>query len=737
MKQSFGLQNEKQIYPARNNSRITLIISVLLALAYLTSVWYVLDAKLLLGDDWISATYDHSEWRTNEGNLPTYGAWDLETHIWKTKHLMDNFPNYQWSPDWYMGMPLFEYYQLGFYAVHAALTILTGLSLARSALVLILFGHLLATFMTFFLCFAASRRVLVSALSATFILANTFLTLRSYGWEPITVVFLFLYPLGLLFFLRDPLHPFRLSIIITLAVAYLSHPLIFFSLLMYMGLYLLAISLRREENPGNIRYFGSYFATIIASVLVSAVQFIPQITYSQVTSGAHMGLKYLPFYHIPYNIITPWDFFFDAGNLKGPGPIIMIAVVLFVFFSFLERRSKLPNFNRLTNNKLIVGTSVVLFVMVLFYYMQLFNIFPMNLLRSIQYHRIIPEFMITSALLVASLSNITFSFRSRVIYYSLLIGFVVASSILVYNIQTHWETTDSIGGQPEFIDTQFSGRISFPYTDQSFAVRNSFNYTPQTYGYYEQGITNPYADELFSISSGFHEAGITILYLKAANVKRLYVNMNEGTRDKQLIQKMNNTLPLIITNNTRYGYYDIPIQDASFAQTVSFEKSRQVQQNLVGCRILFKETYCGSNKEEFVSVDRAEQVYLASYVGLLEYEQLAQATFIEKDPDHYSIKVVNATSDTAIVVKMTHDTNFIATLDQKKIPIETIGPSYMLIYPQQTGTYTIELVYHTSPERRIGMWISIITIIALVLFFLIKPRIRSLKVPLIPKGDMK
>src|SRR3989338_3444861 len=107
-------------------------LGLFLALAFLLGVWIALDQKLLFGKAWISETYDNEEWRTNEGNLHTFGAWDIEAHIWKTEYLMNNFPNFNWNPYWYLGMPLLKYYQSGFYFMHWFFIYLTGLSTARS-----------------------------------------------------------------------------------------------------------------------------------------------------------------------------------------------------------------------------------------------------------------------------------------------------------------------------------------------------------------------------------------------------------------------------------------------------------------------------------------------------------------------------------------------------------------------------------------------------------------------------
>ena len=187
----------------------------------------------------------------------------------------------------------------------------------------------------------------------------------------------------------------------------------------------------------------------------------------------------------------------------------MIAFLLLIIFAYLQYFSKDKDSyvkKRLHNHELISGLILVLIVMILFYYMELFNIFPMNILRSIQYHRIIPEFLITAAVLVAAMSNMTYTYRQKVMFYSMLIAFVAVSGIIIYSVQTHWVTTSDISSKPEFIYDDVKGRISTSYTDQSFAVRNSFTYKSQVFGYYEQGITNPYVDEIFSVSSGFHNA---------------------------------------------------------------------------------------------------------------------------------------------------------------------------------------------------------------------------------------
>ncbi|MDO8508207.1 MAG: hypothetical protein Q7S27_00820 [Nanoarchaeota archaeon] len=722
--------------PAREKKwSIIKYISLILAIIFIVFVWFILNYKLLLGDSWISPTYDNPDWRTNEGNLRTYGAWDFETHIWKTEYILNNFPHFNWNPYWYLGMPLIKYYQSGFYIMNILVMFLTGFNAAKAGLFLVMFGHLIAVLLTFLLCYKVSKKIFVSAFCSIFLLANTFITLRSYGWEPISVVFIFLYPLGLLVFLKDPLKPFRFSIMLVLAISYLCHPLIFFSLAMSYGLYLFSVAIRhgKESRVSQYgHYIAKYFAVVFCSLLISAVQFFPQLSYIQKSSGAHMGVSYIPFYHIPYNIITLTDFLFDAGNLKGPGLVIMVALFLVIVFGIYDLKNKNK---RLIKNEVVAGFILIVTVMVLFYYMERYNIFPMNFFRSIQYHRIIPEFIIAACVLIASLSNVMNEKNEKIFYYSVLIIFVLASSIVIYDVQAHWQTTEDISGQPEFIYDEFDGRISFPYTDQSLAVRSSFQEIPQVYGYYEQGITNSYSDELFSVSSGFHEKETTILYLKAANVARLYINTEEGDPDKIMMKKLDE-LEFNHTKGERYGYFTIPLEDHSMAEVVDASSTAKLKLLEPGCRIIFKEKYCNSEREEFVSLDHDERRYLEEYIKILEQSNEADVKFEMINPDEYNINLENAKVNSEVVVKMTYDSDFKAKINGEEIEIEKIGPEFMLLKPKKEGKYTIVLRYGISKVIIIGAIVSIISFIAFVLLFIFKPKFRKTRFEF-SKGDMK
>lgn len=695
----------------------------ILGILVIILAWFFLNYKFLFGGNWISETYENVNWRTNEDNLQTHGAWDFEAHVWKSEYIMKNFPHFQWNPYWYMGSPLIKYYQPMFYFVNILVTLITKINLAKSALLVVIFGQLLAAIFLFILSYKFSRSIIAATILPISLIGSYFITLRSYGWEPISIAFMFLFPLALLIYFKEPLRPLRFSMAIILTISYLAHPLIFFSVAMVMGLYIFSISIeKRSEIIGYNNVYIQYFAIIFIGLMIGAVQFFPQLSYKQVTSGAHMGVKYIPFYHVQYNVITLKDFFFGSTNLKGPGPIVLAAIIMIIFFALTDNKRFLKK--DIFKNSIIRSLMFILFVMILFYYLEEFNIFPMNVLSGIQYHRIIPEIIIVSALVIASLSNIITKPNQKIFYYSVLSALFISYLVMIYLLQLNWQTINDISNKPEFLKNDFVGRISFPYSDQSLSVRNSFTEIPQVYGYYEQGITNPYADELFSVSSGFHNSNLTLLYLEATNVKRVYINNQEGERDK-ITFKLLSPLKYYTNKNDRYGYFEIPLKDPSYSQAVDINSAESVRKEEPGCRVLYQEKYCGSVNEEFVSSDYEEIRYLQDYVTMLNepYNTTAEMKMI--NPEDYQIKVTASKESSAVIIKMTYDSDFHAYINNKEIKIEKVGPDFMLLIPKTAGDYTIELKYKTSKVIIIGAIISILSLILTILFFIFWPRFKN------------
>jgi hypothetical protein len=266
-------------------------------------------------------------------------------------------------------------------------------------------------------------------------------------------------------------------------------------------------------------------------------------------------------------------------------------------------------------------------------------------------------------------------------------------------------------------------------------VRSSFQDIPQAYGYYEQGVTNSYDDEIFSVSSGFHNTSMMILYLRAADITRLYINREAGIRNIMVQDRLNGTLPYI-EQNYRYAYFAIPIRNPEFAQAVPEMAAEggvdYVQSKKVGCREIYKTVYCDSHLEEFVGKDTKEIEYLTAYVNMLENPYYATAKFTRINPDNYRIDVFNATADTAVVIKMTYDKAWLATVGDKRLDLEIIGPDFMVVRPKQSGDYTINMKYRINKEYLIGAVMTVTTFLGLCVYFFFKPK----KNFNFPDGDM-
>ncbi|MFW6282560.1 MAG: hypothetical protein ACOC1P_00705 [Minisyncoccales bacterium] len=175
--------------------------------------------------------------------------------------------------------------------------------------------------------------------------------------------------------------------------------------------------------------------------------------------------------------------------------------------------------------------------------------------------------------------------------------------------------------------------------------------------------------------------------------------------------------------NERYGYFNLELENPELIQAVSLAEAENVQQYKPGCRTISKDVYCGSEKEEFVTLDYDEQRYLKKYLGLLNSGK-SNISFEKINPQHYQINVVNASTDTAILVKMTHDKDFTAEINNEEVDIEQIGPDFMLIIPEKEGDYTINLRYNMSNLIIIGAVISVVSFFILI-FISVFPQKKS------------
>src|SRR3989344_3457598 len=171
------------------------------------------------------------------------------------------------------------------------------------------------------------------------------------------------------------------------------------------------------------------------------------------------------------------------------------------------------------------------------------------------------------------------------------------------------------------------------------------------------------------------------------------------------------------TSNSRYAYYEIPLNNYEFAQAVNGEAIEDLQKYRPECREMFKDMYCGSFKEEFVARDPAEREYLQRYVDIINTPNDANAQIEMVNPDRYVVHVTNADVDTYVIVKMTYDKDFTANVNGEKLEIDDVGPYFMLLKPGKQGDYDIELAYNVSKTIIIGGITSGVSLLVLIIVF--------------------
>src|SRR6185436_18572041 len=84
------------------------------------------------------------------------------------------------------------------------------------------------------------------------------------------------------------------------------------------------------------------------------------------------------------------------------------------------------------------------------------------------------------------------------------------------------------------------------------------------------------------------------------------------------------------------------------------------------------------------------------------------------------MSVRGASRDTAIVVKVTRDSGFSAALEGSAgpIPIEPVGPDFMLLQPARAGNYDLVLRHEASAIERAGRRVGVVSwvLLAIVAF---------------------
>lgn len=205
-----------------------------------------------------------------------------------------------------------------------------------------------------------------------------------------------------------------------------------------------------------------------------------------------------------------------------------------------------------------------------------------------------------------------------------------------------------------------------------------------------------WVDVSYEINKG-ESGALTTLWLKAMNIRYIVVNYPQsGTPwvDFTFPEKLEGLLTPVYS---RHGFkiFEVPLASNGLAEVVNLETIRhatirepQDEQGLVE----FLSTY-GS-----VTGATAEVRYDPS-----------------QDPDRLSIEVQGATHGTGILLKMTYDRRWRAYIQDRELPIERIGPDFMLITPGKDGDFSVTFQCGKLPTEKMGFVVSCAaTLLALV-----------------------
>ena len=262
------------------------------------------------------------------------------------------------------------------------------------------------------------------------------------------------------------------------------------------------------------------------------------------------------------------------------------------------------------------------------------------------------------------------------------------------------QPTTSLANVPEY---QISEWLSTHVKDESvFATGsvafwlNVFSDVRQIRGGSDQGATNAWwAAVTYQILTG-KDPSVSVLWAQAWNVKYVVVDFPNSTtayHDYTYPDKFIGVLPL------RYyfegvGVYEVPLVHPALVQPISASEALSLSP---------------------IS-DILETRGVSAYVHLSQSSNTtSRIMYVINNSDLITISVTNASNDTAILVKTTFDPNWHADLEGTPIPIRQIGPDFMVLYPDTTGNYRIELHYDRSDGEVIGLYATITTIIILAL----------------------
>ena len=248
----------------------------------------------------------------------------------------------------------------------------------------------------------------------------------------------------------------------------------------------------------------------------------------------------------------------------------------------------------------------------------------------------------------------------------------------------------------EWLSTHVADERAYATGTPAFWL-NVFSNVQQIRGGSEQGATNGWwAPAAYEINLG-RDAQLSVLWAQAWNVKYIVVTFPNATtayRDYVYPEKFIGVLPLRYYYQG-FGVYEVFLPQPALVQAVSARAARSLKPI--------------SNANDANA--------LSDYITLVDTAVPGtHVSYARPNPDELSISISNGSPDTAILVKITYDPSWEARLDNgDPVPISQIGPGFMIAYPQRPGDYRLDLHFNRSTGQLVGYFITVTTLVAVVL----------------------
>jgi len=594
------------------------------------------------------------------------------------RFILENYPHINWYPLWYLGFPFHLTYPPLVPYLTALVSAVSGVSAARSYRVLVALIYVLCPVTLYFFAQRLMRSrfwASVCALAYVFFPSSYYLcfpdaaqrlqacpsvrlvNLAFYGEGPHTLG-LAITPLAALFFLEAVEKPRSRNCVlaaVSVAAVALVNLIAFFALAVILAVLLLV------ELSRGIPLNAVWKAFICLSLAYGLIAFTYDASF--VRASVAFGEQGT----------SPWGWLMTLLLLTGS---ILVA--------------------RLTAKRgmgwAVAATWVVAFGGII----SLWRLFGLTV--APQPKRYIPELDMGIALLIGLAAK---SLSQQGGLKRFLIAAVVIAAALSFVLS--WRASWSIAEPNEDITNTVEYQVAVHleslvscgeriYATGSTAFwLNVFTNIPQVRGGSDQGATNPWwAHIMYQVNTG-EDPDTSIQWLKALNVRYVVVDFpNASTVYNDYIYpfKFEGRLEKLF----QWGgvsVYEIPTSNSAWVQLVNSEAAEHAR------------PIWGVLDREGLA-DYLEMVENSTANGSIEY--------VVKNPDEITLSVVGGSGRESLLVKSTFDPRWRATFNGVDVPIEKIGPDFMLISPRRAGSYEIELTCTRSASEVVGLAISALSV---------------------------